>query len=281
MREKDFSVVTLVKGRRQQLHNLLLSIAASNSQPHDIHIVCMDDTNNVTIPPQLNNVFLHTMKSAQNLPLAHARNTGFQAAQTNNICFVDVDCIVSPTLFASLLADLSDDTIVAAYPRYLSRVPVVSEFATLFPEAVAHPSREVISPHSVINHLKFWSIVFAIRKSSFVSTGGFDEAFIGYGAEDTDFAMSFHAAGLRLIFADDFVLHQYHDKYDPPLNYFSDILQNAQTFHNKWGFYPMERWLHKFAEFGLIEPFDGGAPPVVRRLPTEEDIAACRSTNPY
>ena len=46
----------------------------------------------------------------------------------------------------------------------------------------------------------FWSLAFAMRRVHFESVGGFNESFIGYGAEDTDFAFRATCSGLDLAF---------------------------------------------------------------------------------
>ena len=118
----DFSIVTIVKGRRKQLANLLNAIKASTIIPTDIQIVCMDEADSISIPDGLN-VNIQLMDDAHELPLAAARNMGINATKTTNIIFIDVDCIVSPTLFANMLMNLQAENIIAAYPLYLPLVP--------------------------------------------------------------------------------------------------------------------------------------------------------------
>jgi glycosyltransferase involved in cell wall biosynthesis len=247
----EFSVVTIVKGRRKQLANLLQSIEASTLVPFDIQIVCMDNVNEIIIPDGLN-ASIQPMDNADKLPLAAARNAGIAAAQTDNVIFIDVDCIVSPTLFESMLNYLNQGVIVTAYPLYLPIVPDKGDFAGLRQQAITHPARERIPAGVPVDHLQFWSLIFAVQKHTFNFIGGFDEFFIGYGAEDTDFAMTFHQAGIALFFAQDHVLHQYHAKYDPPVNYFDSILENAGRYKKKWNVLPMQRWLKAFQDMGLI-----------------------------
>jgi GT2 family glycosyltransferase len=275
----DFSIVTIVKGRRKQLANLLDSIKASTILPHDIQVVCMDDVEGIAIPDGLNvNLLLTT--DAHELPLAAARNKGITATKTCNVIFIDVDCIVSPTLFASLLIALQPENIIAAYPLYLPVVPNTGNYGDVKNKAVPHPSREHIPVGQPVQHLQFWSLIFAIQKQTFEKIGGFDESFTGYGAEDTDFAMMFHEAGVQQIFVRDYVLHQYHDKHDPPLNYFDSIIENAKRYQKKWGVLPMQRWLKAFEELGLIK-INQADNISVRQKPTESQIKNSVSPHPY
>ena len=275
----EFSVVTIIKGRRKQLANLLKSVKASTILPYDIQVVCMDDLDIFDIPEGLN-VSVHLMNGPHQLPLAAARNMGITATKTENVIFIDVDCLVSPTLFASLLMALQAENIIAAYPLYLPMVPDTGSYTKLEPQAVPHPSREQIPFGQPVDHLLFWSLIFAIKKETFKNIGGFDESFIGYGAEDTDFAMMFHKAGVEQIFVRDFVLHQYHDKYDPPLNYFDSIIENASRYKQKWDVLPMQRWLKAFEEMGLIRIDENDNITVIQK-PTESHIENSVSRNPY
>ncbi len=275
----DFSIVTIVKGRRKQLANLLLSIKASTIIPTDIQIVCMDEADSISIPDGLN-VNIQLMDDAHELPLAAARNMGVNATQTTNVIFIDVDCIVSPTLFANMLMNLQTENIIAAYPLYLQVVPDAGTYADLISIAVPHPAREHIPVGQPVPHLQFWSLIFAIRKETYEKIGGFDESFTGYGAEDTDFAMMFHKAGIEQIFVTDYVLHQYHDKHDPPLNHFDSIVENAKRYQQKWNVLPMQRWLKAFEAMDLIKINQVDNITVIKK-PTEKQIKESISLNPY
>jgi hypothetical protein len=116
---------------------------------------------------------------------------------------------------------------------------------------------------------------FAVRRTSFERLGGFDETFRGYGGEDTDFAFRARDAGVPLLFTGSTrAFHQHHAIHDPPLNHFYDIVANAERFHARHRFWPMEGWLDAFAGMGLIEPPGAGPHLRVIRAPSEAEIAA-------
>ena len=275
----EFSIVTIVKERRKQLTNLLEAVKASTILPYDIQVVCMDDPDGIAIPDGLN-VSIHLMNETHDLPLAAARNAGITATKTGNVIFIDVDCIVSPTLFANMLMGLQAQNIIAAYPLYLPVLPDTGNYDDLKHKAVTHPARERIPVGKPVDHLQFWSLLFAIQKQTFEKIGGFDESFTGYGAEDTDFAMMFHKAGVKQIFVRDYVLHQYHDKHDPPLNHFDSIIENAIRYQQKWNVLPMQRWLKAFAKMGLIKIDPAGGITVIQK-PTDSQIKNSISPHPY
>lgn len=272
-----FSVVIIVKKRQKQLHNTLESITRSTKIPHDIHVIAMDDTvydfSDIDLP-----ITTTQLRSTETLPLGRARNCGARACSTDTIIFLDVDCIVAPTTFEALLGHLTPSTVVSAYPRYLPILPDSGDYEALAPLAFTHPDRASIPSETPAPYKKFWSLVFAVEKPTFLLVGGFDESFTGYGAEDTDFARAFNARGIELIFAKSEVLHQYHPKYDPPLEHFADIIINARRYKQKWGEFAMYGWLKKFAEMKLIALDEEIR---ILKQPTTSDIEACRSTNPY
>lgn len=275
----EFSIVTIVKGRRKQLANLLESIKASAVLPADIQVVYMDNLERIAVPEDLN-VYTHSAEGLHELPLAAARNMGISSAKTANVIFIDVDCIVSPTLFSNMLMALQADNIVTAYPLYLPVLPDTGDYQALKDQAVVHPDRKKIPSGQPVPHLQFWSLIFAVQKQTFEKVGGFDESFKGYGAEDTDFAMMFHQAGIQLIFTCDYLLHQYHDKYDPPLNYFGSIIENAMRYQHKWHVLPMRRWLNAFEQMGLIK-IDLADHITIIQKPSAKQIEDHISIHPY
>ena len=275
-----FSLVTLVKGRYQQLNNLLEAVSDSTRVPQEIIVVKMDDEA-WQAPSNLNLQVDTLTMNEQGLPLAKARNKGMAAATQENVVFLDIDCICSPTLFENLLSALSAQVVVSARARYLSHLPNHGNYARLFDDSVAHPKRQALPGNTAVCYKHFWSLVFAIRKSTFRRVGGFDEAFCGYGAEDTDFARRFDAVAVSLIFIDDDILHQYHTKYSPPVNYTEDICANANLFKQKHGFFPMYGWLKTFEKMGLVAfSYDEEQVNFMRNA-TAKEKQACLSTSPY
>ncbi len=275
----EFSVVIIVKGRRRQLTNVLDSIQRATILPCDIQVVAMDDGSDIREADHPR-VQVHQLTSSESLPLAAARNAGIARAQTDTIIFLDVDCIASPTLFENMLQKLDAHTIVSAYPLYLSEVPDSGSFVDVRGNALEHPDRRSIASDTPVDHLLFWSLIFAVERKSFERIRGFDESFTGYGAEDTDFAMSFHRSGMSLVFIKDYVLHQYHPKYDPPYNHFDAINTNARRYHAKWHKLPMGRWLRLFAEAGMIS-IDTNDNITIIRQPTQLEIDESLSKEPY
>jgi len=102
-----------------------------------------------------------------------------------------------------------------------------------------------------------------------------DEAYAGYGGEETDLAVRLAAGGLPTFWvAAACAYHQHHPVHVPPLPHFDSILRNAARFHARHGTWCMEYWLGQFRDAGLIA-WDEDAPAIRPiRPPTEAEIAA-------
>ncbi|WP_137167476.1 glycosyltransferase family 2 protein [Salinimonas lutimaris] len=276
----DFTLITLVKGRAKQLANLLEAATASNPTPSEIIVVIMDDAS--IDYTEINHISVRCIRLNEPvLALAKARNMGAQTASSENLVFLDVDCICSPTLFANLLSRLTRNNIVSARARYLDHVPEHGKYQELAIQAVEHPKRASLPVDTPVQWKHFWSLVFAMKRNHFFSIGGFDSNFSGYGAEDTDFAYRHDQAEGRLVFCNDEVLHQYHTKYSPPINYLTDIIHNAEVFFRKHGVFPMYGWLKQFSEMGLIVIDTKTGTIRLRRHPTNQDFENCFSKSVY
>lgn len=189
------------------------------------------------------------------LPLARARNAGADRAIARGaelLVFLDVDCIPSPTLLARYVEVATDDALSCGTVGYLPPDPPQDVAVA----AIPHPARPAPHDDEVIaggDHCLFWSLSFAITAAAWRRVGGFSEAYMGYGGEDTDFGQRARTAGLDVHWvggADAY--HQHHPVSDPPVEHLDDILRNGAQFAARWGWWPMGGWLRAFAERGLI-----------------------------
>jgi GT2 family glycosyltransferase len=100
---------------------------------------------------------------------------------------------------------------------------------------------------------QFWSLSFALSEPAWLRSGGFSEAYAGYGGEDTDFGQLLRERGVGLGWTGDArAYHQHHPVSRPPIEHLDDILRNGAVYHRRWGSWPMEGWLTEFERRGLI-----------------------------
>ncbi len=273
------SVLTLVKNREAHLQNLVEGLRRSTMAPHELVIVDMSD---VPVAQPVADFPVRLLRLATDgLPLAKARNVAAAHAGSTSLLFLDVDCIPGSDLVSTMAGAMRQrDALICAEILYLRAADTAEQDwsdASLKAAGVPHPARR-FPPSGLAsepNFGLFWSLAFGISANSFTSIGGFDEAFTGYGAEDTDFAFRGRDAGHELCFlGGTYAYHQHHGVFDPPLQHFEDICRNARTFYGKWREWPMAGWLDAFEDLGLLTRESDRL--TVIRPPTRREICDAR-----
>lgn len=295
----DVTVCTLTRDRTGHLLHQVRGLLASARRPaaHVVAVMGGEDPR-PALPPTPWETVVVDVEDAGDLPLARARNVAVDAAGTDGVILLDVDCIPSSTLVGTY-ADALDrfDGILMGGVRYLppgweDAAAGAAEDpgrrwddAALHAVGERHPSRpEPPAPGQLAPtdaYERFWSLSFAVRRATLVDRiGGFDEGYGGYGGEDTDLAFRARGAGVPLAWVGGaWAYHQHHDTFDPPVQHVASIVGNARRFHDVWGRWPMEGWLSRFAAAGLVrwEP-EVGRLELVREPSEEERATAHRPT---
>lgn len=272
------SVLTIVRNRSAHLAQLIEGLRRSDRRPDELIVVDMSDEP-VTVGPTGFPVLIERFET-DGLPLAAARNRAASLAKHDMLVFLDVDCIPLGDCVGLLAETLTEhDGLLCADIRYLGPDDARGswEETDLLKHGRPHPVRAFPARgvREETNAGLFWSLAFALRRSTFAALGGFDEGFTGYGAEDTDFGFRAAAAGLKLLFVGQAIAcHQYHDSYEPPVQHVADIVRNARVFQARWDRWPMEGWLADFERLGLVR-WEENALDFLR-LPTACEMAAAR-----
>lgn len=279
----DLSVITIVRNRPRHLQRLIEGLAASDELPLEVVVVDMSDE--PVVLPQLPFPSRRIDFHRDHLALADARNEGARATTGEHLLFLDVDCIPQRNLVATMDRMLTEyDALICPEVRYLG--PDGAELngdGELMRASVRHPVRNFPDTGVRIEHNAglFWSLAFGIRRERFDELHGFDAGYDGYGAEDTDFGFRAREAGLPLLFMGGTgAFHQHHGVISPPLQHLTDIVRNAERFHNRWGIWPMDGWLAQFAAMKLIA-FDGRMLKLLRQPTVAEIQAATQPPSVY
>lgn len=299
------TVITTCYGRNRHLYNLLSSLMNSSVKPSEVIIVNDDadpkrlaefDLNIVKIPTtaQITDNGTREVK----FDIGRNRNMGAAHATHDTLIFLDVDCIVAPTFIEQLSTKLQQHptALLMGQPRYLTRPLSAQESSELQNGAltsdfldkwsVYNPYRDNFDEASsnatpiqqtamkqTDDYGAFWSLCFAMKRQQFEQLGGFDTQYIGYGAEDTDFAFTARHLNIDFYLTADVVYHQQHSVYRPPLNHLDSIIINANRFYDKWHCWPMDGWLERFSDMGLIQWTSGQKTPIVMlRQPSPQEI---------
>jgi N-acetylglucosaminyl-diphospho-decaprenol L-rhamnosyltransferase len=263
------AVITVVHGRHAHLDLQRRAVVRSGRLPDDYVVVAVDDSIELdggegAVDTRAPARVVRLPAQSLGLPVAAARNLGAQtalAAGADVLVFLDVDCVPAPDLIAAYEAaaaslELSGD-ILCGPVSYLPPAPATGyDLDTIAGLADPHPARPAPEPGAVVrggDHDLFWSLSFAVTASTWRRIGGFDEAYVGYGGEDTDFAATAAARGIELAWVGAArAFHQHHPVESPPVSHLDDILRNAALFHSRWGRWPMGGWLSAFEQSGLI-----------------------------
>ena len=270
MTAPKLAVVTIVRDRHAHLAGQVLGLRDQDRSPDTYVVVAIDDpvAHEVVrelVPAQWDVRMPSTPLRQGRMPLSTARNLGAAtaiSAGAEHLVFLDVDCIPCPTLvrrYGEIMADapgggaprvICGDVAYEPPPRQPGASPAADD------RPRHHPARPPLPPggiRAVDDVSLFWSLSFAVTAWDFTRIGGFDEDYLGYGAEDTDFGQRLARAGGQLLFVGGAgAVHQYHPSPSPPVQHVADIVANANVFADKWGWWPMQTWLEQFRDRGLV-----------------------------
>lgn len=272
------AVITLAHGRHDHLVEQLRGLRHQQEQPNIYVAVAVDDPQVVEVVTE------HASGRWQvatpsiplqdgELPLAAARNLGVRAALERGadlLVLLDVDCIPSPALVrryrraaASAAGSVPGPLVLAGTVGYLPPVEHPRDYREVDLTALARPHPARPAPDAdelrVADDLRlFWSLSFAVSATDWDTLGGFCEDYVGYGGEDTDFGQRIGAAGGTLLWVGGAAAyHQHHPSPTPPLQHAEAIVRNANLFQRRWGWFPMEGWLRRFTQLGLVRLEEG------------------------
>lgn len=282
------SVLTLAKGRSEHLANVVLGLERQTVPPAEL-VVGRMQAEPYALPETGFPIRQIRVETGDELPLAAARNAVARAARHPLLAFVDVDCIPGPTLVEDYAARAAEGTegVMMGEVMYLPSGQNAPGWRYEAFDRVAEKHSDRQGPPEGTrapcgDYRCFWSLNFAVPRDTFDRVGGFDERFVGYGGEDTDFGKTLDHFGVPIWWVRGAkVYHQYHPHAMPPIHHLDTVIRNAELFAAKWGYRTMEHWLYAFELMGLIRKTARGIE--VLRRPDEEDDLLCRqqSHEPY
>ncbi|MDT0631498.1 glycosyltransferase [Rubrivirga sp. S365] len=281
------SVLTLVRDRTAYLHGLLAALAAAPDPPAEVVVaVCGGDDPRPGAPATPFPVRFLDVDSGERIAYSPARNACARAAGSERLLFLDADCVPLPGALAAFDRALAaEDALAIGEVLYLPPGVDVdpADVGALRRAGRPHPARPVPPAEGWERSDRYglaWGLAVAVRKTTFLALGGFDEGYGGYAGEDTDFAEAARRAGVPLVVVGGAaVAHRHHDVFEPPVQQLTATVANAQRFRDKWGWWPMGGWLAGFAQLGLVEWTEDAERAVVLREPTPAEVEAARRTS--
>ncbi len=227
-------VVTTVHGRHEHLARQHASLAAGSIRPDHVVVVAMGDphvADVVAAGPLAGRTRVVDVPCDTHLPLARARNRGASVALdglgADLVVFLDVDCLAGTGLLEAYRDGWRRTgpapRVLSGPVSYLDPPGPDGYIAADLAAARPHAARPAPAPGDLVlaEDLRlFWSLSFALDASTWALVGGFDESYVGYGGEDTDFGQRAHAAGVPLWWVGGAsAYHQWHPVSDPPVEH--------------------------------------------------------------
>jgi GT2 family glycosyltransferase len=286
------SVLTIASGRREHLANLALGLSLQIEPPHELVVGVMQDRPYDL--PETGFPIRQVMvpRAGDALPLSAARNAVARAASGDLLAFLDVDCIPGPGFIADYARHAAPGQgVLMGEVMYLPGQANVPGWTYEGFDAVAEKHSDRQGPPArdaerCADYRCFWSLNFALHRDDWARSGGFDERYVGYGGEDTDFGKTLDQHDIPIWWIrGGKVYHQYHPHSMPPIHHMDSVIENAERFRAKWGYRTMEHWLYAFELMGLVTK-SGDWPDEevhVLRRPDASDEALCRQQShmPY
>ncbi len=252
------SLLTIARGRAAHLANLVRGAAMQSRLPDELVVGVMGDAPYDGLPDAPFPI-RQVLVPGDPIPLAAARNAVAGSARGDLLAFLDVDCIPDEPFVAQTEAALAAwDGVLMGEVMYLPAGAASGPWSFEGFAAVAerHSDRQGPPPGGVRpcnDYRCFWSLNFAMSAATWARSGGFCEAYAGYGGEDTDYGRVLDAAGIPIGWMKGArAYHQHHPHHMPPVHHLDAILRNTEVFRARWGQHTMGHWLHAFEMMGLV-----------------------------
>ncbi len=231
------SVIITVYNRSAHLRKALLSIANQTRLPDEL--VISDDGSEENIPEAISDIVAqfdfpvkYVRHEHKGFRLAKTRNNGVRVSSGDVFVFLDQDLIHTRDVLKTFAENIAPKRFITGMPVWLDKEK--SAFITEqtirdydFLQYVSENEKEsVIKQYRkdrnyyllhklrLTNQPRLRGGVCAINREDFEKINGYDEKFIGWGAEDDDLGRRLYkigAAGFNP-FRDEFTIHLWHEK---------------------------------------------------------------------
>lgn len=271
------SLIITVFNRSNLIRKSLLSLMNQSVMPDEL--ILSDDGSSEDIISAISGI-----TKGFNFPVKYVRqeNKGFRLAKTRNngvrnssgdfLIFLDQDLIHTTKLIETFIKNKKKNRFITGMPIWLDKQTSVQltekkisdssfdEFISLEEidkiKKQFHKDKRYYFIHKLklTNQPRLRGGICAINKSDFEKINGYDEKFIGWGAEDDDVGSRLYKIGLEGYnpFLNDYAIHLYHDR--------ATIANKGVKEQANYEYYQMKKQQIKMGEFrtefGLDNPFD-------------------------
>jgi N-acetylglucosaminyl-diphospho-decaprenol L-rhamnosyltransferase len=252
------AVATLQSGRHQHLERQAARVRELAGVDRYL-VVSMDDA---PPAPADAEVIRLPVSASDPLPLSAARNAAMaHLDDCDLVVLLVVDCIPDPGLVeayahASRVVGRHRTVLLGPVGWLSSPAPAAG---LMDPATVRRaratvkrsfpPAGTVLEPRPEL----FWSLSFAVSPATHRAIGGFDEAFTGWGAEDTDYGRRAHRREIALWkVGGAWAYHQPHRPARETPGQLAALVANAIHFRDRWGDWPMPNVLAELSAAARI-----------------------------
>lgn len=184
--------------RRDRLKSVLDALQRQTATDRFEVIVAIDGSTDGTgaMLASLHPRYLLRWTLQPNRGIAAARNAAARLAGNDVLIFLDDDQLAEPELVAAHLEAqerLGDVIVQGSYP-------LAAGFDRRGPSLAYERARAGAMSAKPDLASNLWGANFSVRRDTWSRVGGFDEAFVGWGSEDTDFGLRLAGLSIPLIF---------------------------------------------------------------------------------
>lgn len=209
----NFSVIISTWKRSKEI-NLILSSLYKQTQKLNLKIqIIISDSHSCE---QVSSVVKKAQADYESLVIEHVhtenvlatkRNYGLTFAQSDNLIFLDDDCVPADDFLEKCLnrvAELKEKKVFCGEVRFLPEQIAQSNY--YYYRDSRHPTD--VNNDKLLNEWTFVAMNFMISKQAILDNGlKFNESFVGYGAEDHDYGFQLIDKGFQIIQSNQRIWH--------------------------------------------------------------------------
>jgi len=201
------------------------------------------------------NIHLKLVSNTPYFSKSFVFNEGFKYVGSDYVAFIDSDCIIEESFFSELnnIKKILDSNVVLPFN------PSVIDLTESQTESILSKKLNFLELSDLKKRIPSYGGVFLIKSENYMTVGGFDPRFIGYGAEDNAFIIKTNNF-FPLVRLDYKVYHLYHQKfYDADDTDFrpKDVLTTKDNYYNnvrmlrEYENFNREQTMEKIREIGF------------------------------
>ncbi len=192
------TISVILPAYRAEAHLSASLVALAVQRPPPLEVLVVDDGSPDRTAQIARDGGAAALVHPQNRGAAAARNTGARAARGDVLLFLDSDVVAGPTLIEAVSRLFSDPRVQAATGRYAPEPANDDPFARYKALWTWFAWEQTAAVQGQSGHLQ--GAICAVRRSTFLATGGFDEGYQGGNVEDYEYSVRLRAAGHTIVF---------------------------------------------------------------------------------